>query len=86
MKRATLLLTTLLASISMSAATFAGEGKSFGDIDKDGDQNLSQQELQEAGKENVNMSELDADNDGVLSEEEYEQAKEQWKDKEQQPQ
>lgn len=84
MKRATLLLTTLLASISMSTATFANEGKSFRDIDKDGDENLSQQELQEAGKENVDMSQLDQDNDGVLSKEEYMNAKEMWKDKKQQ--
>lgn len=80
MKRATLLLTTLLAGISMSAATFAGEGKSFEDIDQDGDQNISQQELQQAGKEDVKMDELDQDNDGVLSKEEYEKAKEKWKD------
>jgi hypothetical protein len=84
MKRATLLLTTLLASISMSAATFANEGKNFEDIDKDGDQNISQQELQDAGKENVDMNQVDSDSDGVLSKEEYENAKSMWKDKKKQ--
>lgn len=87
MKRATILLTTLLASVSMSTATFAGEGKSFDDIDKDGDKNISQQELEQAGKTDVNLDEVDEDNDGVLSQDEYEKAKEQWKkDKESQEQ
>ncbi len=84
MTRATLLLTTLLAGLSMSVATFANEGKSFSDIDKDGDQNVSQQELQDAGKTNVNVQQLDKDNDGVLSEEEYKKAKEQMKNQRQQ--
>lgn len=80
MKRTAILLTTLLASVSMSATTFAGEGKSFSDIDQDGDGNLSPTELQQAGK-NVDMSKLDNDNDGVISQDEYEKAKEMWKDK-----
>lgn len=84
MTRATLLLTTLLAGLSMSVATFANEGKSFSDIDKDGDQNVSQQELQDAGKTNVDVQQLDKDNDGVLSEEEYKKAKDMMKNKRQQ--
>ena len=83
MKHATLLLTTVLAGLSMSAATFANEGKSFEDIDKDGNQNISQQELQDAGKD-VDLNQLDSDGDGVLSKEEYEKAKSMWKDKKQQ--
>lgn len=75
MKRTTLLLTTLLASISMGA--MANE-KSFSDVDKDGDQNVSQQELQDAGKD-IQISDADQDNDGVLSKDEYEQAKEKMK-------
>ncbi len=84
MKRATLLLTTLLASLSLSAATFANEGKSFEKIDKDGDQNISQQELEDAGKTDVDLNQLDTDSDGVLSKEEYEKAKSMWKDKKKQ--
>lgn len=83
MKRATLLLTTLLASMSLSAVSFAGSDKSFSDIDQDGDQNVSQQELQEAGKD-VEVSKFDEDNDGVLSQDEYEKAKAEWKEKKQQ--
>lgn len=75
MKRTTLLLTTLLASISMGAMA---NDKSFSDVDKDGDQNISQQELRDAGKD-IQISDADQDNDGVLSQDEYEQAKEQMK-------
>ena len=80
MNRKTLLATTFLASVSMSAATFANEGKSFDQIDQDGDGNLSQQELQMAGK-NVDVKKLDKDNDDVISKREYEEAKEEWKNK-----
>jgi hypothetical protein len=77
MKRATLFLSMVLAGVSMG--TMAGEDKkSFDQIDQDGDKNLSQQELQQAGV-NVQVQQYDQDNDGVLSQDEYKQAKQAMK-------
>ncbi|MFP4071392.1 MAG: hypothetical protein ACLFTB_05025, partial [Desulfovibrionales bacterium] len=51
---------------------------SFDEVDKDGDENLSLYELEEAGVQidEQKYGELDEDNDGVLGEEEFEKAKE----------
>lgn len=56
------------------AAIAQGSMPSFEEVDADGDSNVSQQELQDANVQGVDVTTADQDQDGVLSKEEYEQA------------
>ena len=58
-----------------SGAAFAQDSMpSFEEVDADGDSNVSQQELQDANVQGVDVTTADQDQDGVLSKDEYEQA------------
>lgn len=59
------------------AAVAQGSMPAFEEVDADGDGNVSQQELQDAGVQGIDVQTADQDQDGVLGRDEYEQAKSQ---------
>ena len=64
----------LLAFFSGAAIAQGSSPPPFDQVDADGDGNVSQQELQDANVQGVDVTSADQDQDGVLGRDEYEQA------------